>query len=160
MDHNPFLLGQLLFGVLAILIIVVAAWERSRREKHRLELQKAILERVSSVKDLAEFLTTEQGQRFLGALAPAHFRAHHPGLWTVRAGIVVLTVGVFMMVALHAPIFGSPVGMSPPPALLLAILLLIAIGLGMLLSAAVSFVIARAFGLRNGGGASRKDDAV
>lgn len=160
MDHNPFFLGQLLLGALIIAIVVVAVLERSRRERHRLELQKAILERVGSVKDLAEFLTTEQGQRFLGTLAPAHFRPHHRGLWTVRVGVVVLTVGVFLMVALHAPIFGSPVDMSLPPALLLAILLAIAIGLGMLLSAAVSFVIARGLGLLNDRGASGKDDAV
>jgi Flp pilus assembly protein TadB len=160
MDHNPFLLGQLFLGVLIIGLVVVAFLERSRREKHRLELQKAILERVGSVKELAEFLTTEQGQRFLSALAPAHFRPHHHGLWTVRVGVVVLTVGVFLMVALHAPIFGSPAGMSPPPPLLLAIFLVIAVGLGMLLSAGVSFFIARALGLRSERGVSRKDDAV
>jgi hypothetical protein len=160
MDHNPFFLGQLLLGTLILAIVVVALLERSRRERHRLELQKAILERVGSVKDLAEFLATEQGQRFLGTLAPAHFHPHHRGLWTVRVGVVVLTVGVFLMVALHAPIFGSPVGMTPPPPLLLALFLVIAIGLGMLLSAAVSFMIARRLGLSNDRLASSKDDAV
>ena len=160
MEHAMVLVWPVLLAGLATVIIIVVAQARSQREKHRLELQKAILDRVGSVKDLAEFLTTEEGQRFLSTLAPAHFRPHHHGLWTVRVGVVVLTVGVFLMVALHAPIFGSPAGMSPPSALLLAIFLVIAIGLGMLLSAVVSFLIARSLGLRDGHGRSKKDDAV
>jgi hypothetical protein len=158
MDDNPFFLGQLLFSVLIILIVVFAFLERSRRERHRLELQKAILERVGSVKDLAEFLTTEQGQRFLSTLAPAYFRPHHRGLWSVRIGVVILTIGLFLMVAFHLPLFST--GTTTPPALLTGILLLIAAGTGMLLSAAVSFLIARRLGITNGqGGGSRKNDA-
>lgn len=143
---------------IVMIVIVVTALERSRRERHRLELQKAILERVGSVKDLAEFLTTEQGERFLATLAPTHFRAHHRGLWSVRVGIVLLTIGVFLMVGLHSPLGFR--GQSQPPALVLGLLLLIAAGLGMLLSAAVSFAIARALGLLNGRRGSKKGDAV
>lgn len=153
-----FILPQLFIFTLVFVVIAVAYLERSRREKHRVELQKAILERVGSVKDLAEFMTTEQGERFLAALAPAHFRPHHRGLWSVRIGVVLLTVGVFLMVALHTPLFVSPVNTSPPPALFMGILLLIATGIGMLLSAALSFVIARRLGV-NGRGGSRRDDA-
>ena len=139
-------------------IIAVIAMARSRREKHRLELQKAILERVGSVKDLAEFLTTEQGERFLASLAPAHFRPHDRGLWSVRAGVVLLTVGVFLMAAFHLPMFGM--GATRPPALLVAMLLLIAAGAGMLLSGVVSFLIARRLGIGNGRSRrSHKDDA-
>jgi len=137
-----------------MLLIVVAAIERWRREKHRLDLQKAVLERVGSVKDLAEFLTTEQGQRFLTSLAPAQFRTHHRGLWSVRIGIVLLTVGLFLMVALHS----LPLGGDPPRPLLLLLLLFIALGVGMLLSAALSFLIGRRLGLIGQG--RSKDDAV
>ena len=137
-----------------MLLIVIAAIERWRREKHRLDLQKAVLERVGTVKDLGEFLTTEQGQRFLTSLAPAQFRTHHSGLWSVRIGIVLLTVGLLLMIALHS----LPLGGDPPQPLLLFLLLFIALGIGMLLSAALSFVIGRRLGL-NGQGRS-KDDAV
>jgi hypothetical protein len=139
--------------LVTMIVFVVTAFERSRREQHRLELQKAILERIGSVKDFAEFLTTEQGERFLGSLAPVHFRPHHRTLWSVRFGIVLLTIGVFMMGALHSTLFGS-FGDTPPPPLLMAMLLLIATGIGMLLSAIVGFVVARGLGMsdgRNGG---------
>lgn len=158
MDPTTFVV-LILIVTLVIVAVSVLYLERSRREKHRVELQKAILERVGSVKDFAEFLITEQGERFLAALAPTHFRAHHRGLWSVRVGVVVLTIGVFLMFALHTTWFGSSAGTSPPPALFLGILLLIAAGLGMLLSAAVSFVIARALGV-NGHSRSKKDDAA
>ncbi|MGH9238370.1 MAG: hypothetical protein ACRD3G_10065 [Vicinamibacterales bacterium] len=149
--------------ILPFTLLIVAIWvtylERSRRERHRVELQKAVLERVGSVKDFAEFMTTEQGERFLAALAPTHFRPHHRGLWSVRIGVVLLTIGIFLMFALHTTWFGSPAGNSPPPALFLGILLLIAAGAGMLLSAAVSFAIARALGV-NGHGGAKKDGAA
>ena len=45
-----FLVISLVFSFVTLLIIL-AAIERWRREKHRLELQKTILERVGSVKD-------------------------------------------------------------------------------------------------------------
>jgi hypothetical protein len=149
----------LVFLFVMFLIVAVIA-VRSQREKHRVELQKAILERVGSVKDFAEFLTTEQGERFLASLAPIHFSPEHRTLWSVRVGIVILTIGIFLMVAFHSPWFGSPVGSSTPPALLLGMLLLIATGIGMLVSAAVSFMIARSLGLRNGHDRSKKNDAV
>jgi hypothetical protein len=139
-----------------MLLIMLAAQQRSRREQHRLELQKAVLERVGSVKDFAEFLTTEQGERFLASLAPVHFRTHHSGLWSVRIGVVLVTIGLFVFFGLHTPFFGSPAESTTP--LLVIILLVIAVGVGMLVSAAVSFMIARALGLSNGR-TSRKGDA-
>lgn len=153
-----FILPQIFLFMLVFFAIAVMYLERSRREKHRVELQKAVLERVGSVKDFAEFMTTEQGERFLAALAPAHFRPHHRGLWSVRIGVVLLTVGLFLMFGLHTPLFGGSDETQPRGALV-GILLLIAAGTGMLLSAAVSFVIARALGV-NGRGGSKKDDSV
>ena len=132
-----------LFVMFIIAMVLMGRW---RRDHHRLELQKAILERVSSVKDLGEFLTTEDGQRFLTSLSPSHFRPQRRSLLTVRIGVVLLTIGVFMMVALHSNFFPSYGGNSPAP-LLLATLLLIAAGIGMLLSAIVSFLIAHSLRL-------------
>ena len=144
-----------------MLLVVVAAIDRWRREKHRLELQKTILERVGSVKDLGEFLTTEQGERFLGTLAPPQFRPQLRTLSAVGTGIVFLVVGMFLMFALHTTYLGVPVSGTPPPPLLMGVLLLVAIGVGMLVSAVISFFVARRLGLdgsrRNG---SSKDGAV
>jgi hypothetical protein len=155
-----FLVIPLVFTFVMVLI-VLAAIERWRRENHRLELQKSILERVGSVKDLGEFLTTEQGERFLGTLAAPQFRPQLRTLSAVGTGIVFLVVGMFLMFALHTKFLGAAGSRSTPPALLLGILLLVAIGVGMLVSAAVSFVVARRLGLdgsrRNG---SRKDNTV
>jgi hypothetical protein len=68
----PIEYGVFLVFAFITLLIVLAAIERWRRETHRLELQKAILDRVGSVKDLGEFLITEQGEQFLGSLAAPH----------------------------------------------------------------------------------------
>jgi hypothetical protein len=142
-------LGPLLIVVLVIVIIVVVAQARARRDRHRVELQKAILERVGSVKDLAEFLTTEQGERFLSTLSPSHFGRERFRLVSVRVGVVLLTIGVFLMVALHSTVFGD-LGDTPPPALWLGMVLLVAAGAGMVLSALVAVLIARGLGGRDG----------
>ena len=129
-----------------LVVIITAAAMRAQREKHRVQLQKAILERVGSVKDLGEFLTTEQGERFLSRLSP-HLSPHHRSLWSVRVGIVLLIVGLFLMVGLHTIPLGPPGEQTSPRPLLLAILLLIAAGAGMLVSAVVSFMIASRLGM-------------
>jgi hypothetical protein len=156
-----FILPQMFLFTLVFVVLLMAYLQRSRREKHRLELQKAILERVGTVKDLGEFLTTEQGERFLGSLAPPQFRPQLRMLSAVGTGVVFLVVGVFLMAALHTRFLGIPASRTPPSALLVGLLLLIAIGVAMLVSAGVSYLVARRLGLngsRNGG--SRKDDAV
>ena len=112
-----------------LVVIITAAAMRAQREKHRVQLQKAILERVGSVKDLGEFLTTEQGERFLSRLSP-HLSPHHRSLWSVRVGIVLLIVGLFLMVGLHTIPLGPPGEQTSPRPLLLGILLLIAAGAG------------------------------
>ena len=148
-----FLIIPLVFSFIIVLLIL-AAIDRWRRENHRLELQKSILERVGSVKDLGEFLTTEQGERFLGTLAAPQFRPQLRSLSAIGTGIVFLVVGVFLMFALHTRFLGIQTARTPPPALLLGILLLVAIGVAMLISAVISFFIARRLGLdgsrRNG----------
>jgi hypothetical protein len=155
-----FLVIPLVF-TFVMMLIILAAIERWRRENHRLELQKSILERVGSVKDLGEFLTTEQGERFLGTLAAPQFRPQLRTLSAVGTGTVFLVVGLFLMFALHTTVLGVPASRTPPPALLLGLLLLVAIGVAMLISAVVSFFVARRLGLdgrrRNG---SKKDNAV
>ena len=157
----PIEYGVFLVFAFITLLIVLAAIERWRRETHRLDLQKAILDRVGSVKDLGEFLVTEQGERFLGSLAAPQFRPQLRTLSTVGTGVVFLVVGMFLMFALHTKFLGATASRTTPPALLMGVLLLVAIGVGMLVSAVVSFVIARRLGLdgsrRNAPG---KDDAV
>src|SRR4026209_2626611 len=114
------------FALAFILILtVLAIVQRFLRERQRVELQKAVLERVGSVKDFAEFLTTQQGERFLASLAPVHFRTHHRGLWSVRIGVVLVTVALVMMFGLHTPLFGSPNGPTTP--MLMLILMAIAV---------------------------------
>ena len=150
----PFPIEYLVIPLVFLFVMFVmylAVSERARRQKHHLELQKAILERVGSVKDLAEFLTTDQGERFLSSLAPAQFSSHHRGLWSIRIGIVLVVVGLFLMVAFHT----VPGADSTAP-LVLMLLFLIGTGIALLLSAALSFVIARRLGV-NGRGRSKSD---
>jgi predicted Kef-type K+ transport protein len=93
-------------------------------------------------------------------MAPGEFRPHQRLLSSIRLGVLLLTMGVSLMFALHTPLFARA-GETSPPAILLGIFLLIAAGVGLLLSAGVSFVIARRLGLIEGRNrASSRDDVA
>ena len=97
------LLGSGLIAVTVIAVVFILVYERSRRAAQRIELQKTILERVGSVKEFAEFLTTEQGERFLALLAPGEFRPQQRVLTSIRFGVLLLTITVARDVRAAAP---------------------------------------------------------
>jgi hypothetical protein len=135
-----------LFTMVLLFTAAVAALQaRTRREAQRLEFQNRLLERVGSARELGEFLATDQGQRLLDSLASPSQRPGERVLSLVRGGTVVLTVGVALSIFLSTDIGGSMPGPNGPLALIGTIL--IATGLGMLISASVSYQLARRLGM-------------
>ena len=105
---------------------------------YRLELQKTILERVGSVKDLGEFLTTEQGEETPAPWRRRSFVRSCASCRPSRLSIMFLVVGMFLMFFTEVPrrsgfeerLAGAPHGHP---------ILLVAIGVALLVSAVISF---------------------
>ena len=114
------------FAVVALIVFMIAR-RRQAELRARAEFQKQILDKFSSGKEFAEFLGTEASQRFFAALSsPASPR--YRVLRSMRGGIVVTALGIGFLL-----LTGLRHGFVVPGVLLLAL------GAGLLISAAASY---------------------
>jgi len=123
-------LGQMaLFG----LVIWIVAGRLQERARLRMEMQARMLERFASPAELKEFLESEGGRRLLGALSPRQTVAPRM-LLSVQAGVLVTMLGI-------------GVQMTGNMDLLDAGIVIVALGLGLIGSTGVAWVLARMWGL-------------
>ena len=115
------------------LVIWVVAARLQDRSRQRLELQARMLERFASPAELKDFLESEGGRRLLGALSPRISVAPRL-LLTVQAGVVVTILGSGLQITGKYDL--QPAGIT-----------VVALGLGLIASAAVSWALARFWGL-------------
>jgi hypothetical protein len=111
---------------------------RTQREAHRLELHTRLLDRIGSTREFGEFLSSENGQRFLEAITPPTARPQWRLLWALFGGIVLALGGGAAFLA------GEDSGW-----------LAMAVGLSLIVAFAVSWRLARAFGLIDSDAARR-----
>jgi hypothetical protein len=113
--------------------VVVGGWLRRLRLKTTAEFQTKLLDRISSLSDLNEFLQTEGGKKVMEGLTfelPS-VRPHESLLRTIQLGIILLALGVgFLVLRVY---FGARYA------------------IGFLLSAAVSYRLAGKLGVLDRG---------
>jgi hypothetical protein len=133
------------FAMVCFVVYVVLEWRR-RREQLRVDLHSKLLDRIGSAREFGEFLSTEAGERFLAGLSPE--RPHDRIISAVRGGVVFAVLGATMVIAAYAGALGDE-----RDDLLIVAIIFTGLGVGLLLAAAASFMIARRFGVM---AASRK----
>jgi hypothetical protein len=123
-----------LFAMIALIVFVIAR-RRQAELRARAEFQKQILDKFSSGKEFAEFLGSEGSQRFLETLSSHSFGARERVFRGMRSGITlaVLGIGFLLLTALRR-------GFVVPGVLFLAL------GAGLLISAAVSYHFSKKWG--------------
>ena len=119
-------------ALLGLVIWVVAA-RLQDRSRQRLEMQARMLERFASPSELREFLESEGGRRLLGSLSPRQTVAPRL-LLTVQAGVVLTILGSGLQITGKYDL--QPAGIT-----------MVALGLGLIASAVVSWALARFWGL-------------
>jgi hypothetical protein len=122
------------FAMIALIVFVIAR-RRQAELRARTEFQKQILDKFSSGKEFAEFLGTEGSQRFLAALSTQSMGTRYRVLRGMRGGIIlaVLGIGCLLLTTLRH-------GFVVPGVLLLAL------GAGLLISAAASYHFSKKWG--------------
>jgi hypothetical protein len=115
-----------------VLIVYIASRRRQAEVQARAEFQKQILDKFSSGKEFAEFLGTEGSQRFLATLSAPAFSARYRVMRTLRGGIITAVLGFGFLL-----LTGVRHGFIVPAVLLLAL------GVGLLISAAASYYLSR-----------------
>ena len=119
-------------ALLGLVIWVVAA-RLQDRARLRLEMQARMLERFATPAELREFLESEGGRRLLGSLSPRQTVV--PRLLLAVQGGVVLTV------------LGSGLQITGERDLQAPGIAVVALGLGLIASAVVSWLLARSWKL-------------
>jgi hypothetical protein len=143
MNELPLVVGIPLAGMALtgfVVWIVVAAWKHRTETRAAAEFNSKLLDRISSFKDFSEFAQSEQGAKMIRGL-PAELRSAGPRdriLRAVSSGAVVTTVGAGLLVM--AMLMGSNHTFFIGGVTL-------SLGLGLLISGGVSYVLAKSLGV-------------
>jgi hypothetical protein len=121
-------------------VVVAAVWKDRRRADARRDIQLALLNKFSSAEEVRQFLVTKEGARLMDQLATPD-RSRDPRAHTVRMVIgacLALSVGAGFFLLAHTD------DNLATPAILAA-----ALGIGLLIAAAVGHFLAKRLGLHD-----------
>jgi len=107
--------------------LYIIATTLRRRQQH--QMQQHVLDKFASAKDFAEFVQSDAGQKYVMSFADTTTSAYSSILNSIRIGIVFVFAGVGMFFLNAA---GWRIGF-----------IVLAIGAGFLVSAGISFLLAR-----------------
>lgn len=137
---------EILIPLGGIVMIILIVWFATRTERAKIEaraeLNKHLLEKFKSAQELTEFLEREAGQRFLDGLGSE--KKHGPKeriLGIIIPGCILTSIGTGFLVMG----WGDPDGR-----LWVGGVTIFAAGMGLLIAAAVSYALSKAWGLMNG----------
>jgi hypothetical protein len=147
-------LGNLIpFGAFAmvswVIFVIVDAIRRSHQQRVLGQFQSKMLDRIGSVSELASFLNTEAGSRFLKDLTTVNDVASPQSriLRAVQSGAVLSTLGI----ALYLYGWFTPTTSADLSNTISAIAtIFFGLGVGSLISAALSYRLSERMGLLSG----------
>lgn len=141
------------FALACLGFIAWAVWLGAKRRQAQgqaqTDLQHRLLEKFSSPQEIGDFLQTEGGQRFLSGLTleRKHAGNKHAGkriLLALQIGTVVSLLGIATLSLGFLYPMNRPG--EPHPAVIFGLLVL-AVGIGFLVSAGISYRLSKAWGL-------------
>lgn len=144
MPIGPETFGVLIpFGafIMVIIIVWVASQEKQAKARYRAEVQRELIAKFSSGRELSEFLNSEGSRHLLGSLSGSEeATAQDP-----RRKIIGLITGGLINLAIGAAFFYVGLSMGFPFNMIG--LLMLGIGAALLISAAVSYYLSQKWGL-------------
>jgi ABC-type multidrug transport system fused ATPase/permease subunit len=131
-----------LFGLVAWFFWLDAK-RRQAMVQARSELQNRLLEKFASPQDVAQFLQTEGGNRFLQGLTTDTRRAGRGILFAMQVGAILTMLG---LAAVGLGLVYPPQQSHGNPGVIIGSLVL-AIGVGFLISAGLSYSLSKKWGI-------------
>jgi hypothetical protein len=141
---TEFILVPSMFGMISFVVwVIVNGWERRQHWKHLTDFNSRLLDRLGSVKDFTELLKTDEGGRFLGLLTAQRQSVGAPDriLRAAQTGVVSIVLGLGFLFLGWRFVFDDHEAFSVVGVVALSL------GAGLLLSAGVSYWVARRLGL-------------
>jgi hypothetical protein len=126
-----------------VIWVVVNGWQRRQHVKLIVEFNNRVLERLGSMKDFSEFLHSDGGDRLMRVLT-AERGSTAPGdriLKAVQSGVVFVAVGLGLCFVAWRTSGDEHEVLTVISAIVLSL------GLGLMLSSAASFWVARTLGM-------------
>ncbi len=127
----------LMFAFMGWLIWTILEWFRMR---HKSQLQNKILERFTTVQELNDFIQSEEGNKFLKLFSSNGSAPRQKILSSLSRGIIISFIGVSLI--LVGQIFSIEMKYF-----LASGVVLIALGLGFLVSTFISYTLSKKWGI-------------
>jgi hypothetical protein len=145
-----FMLGYIVF-------VIVDGYRRRQQTKVYTEFHSKLLDRIGSAKEFGEFFGSPAGDRFLSALSSSDAAA--PQLRILRSlqtGLVLLALGIGLFLLTNQREFS----LDAMDGLMVTATAATAIGAGLVLSTAMSYVLSKRMGLIERSRIGRGSDAA
>jgi hypothetical protein len=123
-----------------VIYLAADASKRQRRLKAQVELHGRLLDKFSSAHEVVEFLQTPGGAQFVDSFSNEREEPMSGILRSIHRGIILVVVGAGCLGLIKA------YGWDNNPLLVIGVVLL-CLGIGFLVSAAVSYRLSRTLGL-------------
>jgi hypothetical protein len=155
----PILLGLGFFGMIAwIVYVVVDGNRRKERLKVFTDFHTKLIERMGSSTEFAAFLQSDGGRRFLESLSVEKGHPANRIMTAVQAGLVLAALGVgFFVAGSNVAVNYNRVSEWDVNGFRVAGSLFFSLGIGFLLSAVSSFMLAKSLGVLKAADAPRLD---
>lgn len=140
----------LFFCIGWIVWIIATGRRRSRIAEIQRDIHAKLFDKFGTSQELIEYLKTDAGSKFLDSAAIEQTKPFGRVLGSIQAGLILVLLGIAMLIVrLTMPSVGwNPVEQAQTAHGFLAVsLLLLALGLGFLASAAVSYKLSKNWGL-------------
>jgi hypothetical protein len=144
MGPEIIIVPSLFFMIGFIVYVIVDGYRRRQQVKVFTEFHAKLLERIGSAQEFAEFFNSDAGLRFLDSLSTSEGGA--PQLRILRSlqtGLVLLALGVAFFILLN----GRTFSLEAADGLTVLATAATAIGVGLVVSTAMSYVMSRQMGL-------------
>ncbi|HVT03163.1 MAG TPA: hypothetical protein VHL58_07260 [Thermoanaerobaculia bacterium] len=136
MEMIPIIISVSMFAMIAF-IVSVAGKTKAKRIEAITDLQNRMIDKFGTAQEFVTFLQSPQGREFLGKTTEAEAHPARRIMGSIKAGIILTFLGAACIILS----FGVASGFIFPGVLVLAI------GLGFLVSAGVSLRLSRSWGL-------------
>jgi hypothetical protein len=147
--NEDFVVVPIVFGTICwIAWLIFSTIRHYRTAKVQGEIQSRLLERFSSSQDLLAYVESDGGRQFVRALTTEQTTPYGRILSAAQAGIIMVFFGVALL------ILRGRVGDAEPGFVVFGTLIL-TLGVGFGVSAAVSYFLSKSFGLLDGPLATR-----
>jgi hypothetical protein len=144
MGSEIIIVPSLFFLIGYIVFVGVDGYRRRQQTRAYTEFHSKLLDRIGSAKEYGEFFSSDAGDRFLSALSSSDAAA--PQLRILRSlqtGLVLLALGIGLFMLTNRREFG----LDAMDGLMVTATAATAIGSGLVVSTAMSYVLSKRMGL-------------